>query len=57
MYFEVYLDNQRFYRWRLKAANHEVIAVSSESYNSKQSCLYSISLVKSCANAAVKDLT
>lgn len=47
MYFEMYRDARDEWRWRLKAGNHEVIAVSSEGYASKQSCSHSIDLVKS----------
>lgn len=47
MYFEMYRDARNEWRWRLKAGNHEVIAVSSEGYASKQSCSHSIDLVKS----------
>ena len=47
MYFEVYVDDARGWRWRLKAANHEVIAVSSEGYVRRALCDHSIGLVKS----------
>lgn len=49
MYFEIYqqagqtiLGGQ--WRWRLKAANHEIIA-QGESYHNKQDCLIAVGLV------------
>ena len=57
MYFEMYRDARGVWRWRLKASNHEVIAVSSEGYASKQSCSHSIDLVKSTtAGTPVKEV-
>ena len=47
MYFQKYRDNKGEWRWRLRAANHETIAVSSESYIYESSCDHSIDLVKS----------
>ena len=44
-------NNNNWY-WHLKAANGEKIA-QSEGYASKQGCLNSIELVKSCKNAEV----
>jgi uncharacterized protein YegP (UPF0339 family) len=49
--FEVYKDNKGEYRFRLKAANNEVIAVS-EGYTSKSSCLNGIESVKKNAPEA-----
>ena len=46
MYFQVYVDTRMEWRWRLRAANHEIIAVSSEGYNRKATCLRSIELVQ-----------
>ncbi|MES2040066.1 MAG: DUF1508 domain-containing protein [Pseudomonadota bacterium] len=52
MYFEIYsstglLNNPSIqWRWRLKAANHEIIA-SGESYYNKADCQHAINLVKS----------
>ncbi|MFC1612550.1 YegP family protein [Patescibacteria group bacterium] len=57
MYFEIYIDRAREYRWRLKAANHEIVAVS-EGYTSKQSAINSIDLVmRNAYTAKVYDLT
>ena len=45
MYFEKYVSLGQW-RWRLKAANHEIIA-SGESYVSESGCDNGIRLVKS----------
>lgn len=47
--FELYLDKKEEYRFRLKARNGEIIAVS-EGYKAKSSCLNGIGSV--CKNAA-----
>lgn len=44
MYFQVFQGKDGQWYWRLKAANHEIIA-SSEGYTSKQNCLHCIDLV------------
>jgi len=55
--FEVFLDANNKYRFRLKAANGEIIA-ASEAYNSKDACLNGIASVKSnAADARIEDLT
>lgn len=56
--FEVYKDKAGEYRWRLQAANNEVIADSNEGYKSKSSCINGIDAVKRiAASAPVNDLT
>ncbi|TGL33419.1 YegP family protein [Leptospira perdikensis] len=49
--FEIYKDKAGEFRFRLKAANGEIIA-SSEGYASKQSCENGIASVKNNAAAA-----
>lgn len=49
--FEVFKDKNSKYRFRLKAANGEIIA-ASESYDSKDSCLNGIESVKKNAPLA-----
>lgn len=49
--FEVYKDAKGEYRFRLKAANGEVIAVG-EGYSSKQGCLNGIESIKKNAPTA-----
>ena len=50
--FEVYKDKAGEYRFRLKAGNGQVIAVS-EGYKSKTSCMNGIESVKKNAPTAV----
>lgn len=52
MKFKVYKDKQGFWRWRLRAANNEIIA-SGEAYENKADCLHAISLVKASKDAPV----
>jgi uncharacterized protein len=49
--FEWYTDKAGKYRFRLKAANGEIIAVS-EGYNSKEGCVDGIESVKQNASIA-----
>jgi uncharacterized protein len=49
MYFEKYQSNAQW-RWRLKAANHEIIALG-ESYVYESDCDHAINLVKSTTGA------
>jgi uncharacterized protein len=49
--FEWYTDKKGKYRFRLKAANGEIIAVS-EGYNSKEGCVGGIESVKKNAPIA-----
>lgn len=44
MYFQVYKDAANYWRWRLKSANHEIVA-QGESYYNKQDCLHAVGLV------------
>ncbi len=46
MKFVLYKDKRGEWRWRLKAANGNIICVSSEGYSSKQSAQQSIQSVK-----------
>ena len=56
MYFEKYKDSSNQWRWRLKAANHQIIAISGEGYWNETDCDHAISLVKSCSTAPVKKI-
>ncbi len=49
MYFEIYQSAFQW-RWRLKAANHEIIA-SGESYTTRENCLHAIRLVMQTTTA------
>lgn len=46
MKFVLYKDKRGEWRWRLKAANGNIICVSSEGYSSKQSAQHSMESVK-----------
>jgi len=48
-HFEIYVDNASEHRWRLRAANGHIIAVSGEGYKHRTSCLDAILLVRSIA--------
>ncbi len=49
--FEVYKDKSGKYRFRLKAGNGQIIAVS-EGYNSKPACMNGIDSIKKNAPTA-----
>ncbi|MDU8925352.1 DUF1508 domain-containing protein [Pasteurellaceae bacterium LIM206] len=51
MYFEVYQGANNQWYWRLKSANHQVVATGGEGYVSKQSCLHGIELVKGTSSS------
>jgi len=54
--FEIYKDAKGEYRFRLKAANGEVIAVG-EAYSSKQACVNGVeSVKKNAADAEIVEL-
>lgn len=46
MKFVLYKDARGEWRWRFKAANGNIICVSSEGYSSKQSAQQSIESIK-----------
>ncbi len=50
--FDVYKDKSGGYRWRLKAANGQVIATGGEAYKEKKSCEDGIASVKKNAPVA-----
>jgi uncharacterized protein YegP (UPF0339 family) len=55
--FEVYKDAAGKFRFRLRAANNEIIAVS-EAYSSKDGCMNGVESVKANApKAMIQDLT
>jgi len=56
--FEIFKDQRGEYRFRLKAPNGQIIAVSGEGFTTKQSCQSGIEAVKKYApSAQVHDLT
>jgi len=55
--FEVYKDTKGQFRFRLRAANNEIIAIG-EAYTTKASCMSGIESVKKNApTAEIEDLT
>jgi uncharacterized protein len=54
--YEIYKDSSGKFRFRLKAANGEIIA-QSEAYASKDSAKNGIASVKANAGAPTEDLT
>lgn len=56
--FEVYDDAKKEFRWRLKAANGQVIGTSGQGYKAKADCEHAIEVIrKGAAKAKRKDLT
>lgn len=56
MAYYIYRDTQNQWRWRLRAANNETIAISSESYWNKADCLACVNLVKGSSGASVYEI-
>ena len=52
-YYQIYKDVAGEWRWRFRAANHQIIAVSSEGYVYQNDCLHSIALVKASADSPI----
>ncbi len=55
--FKIYKDNAGKFRFHLNARNGEIIAESSEGYETKDACLTGIAVVGQSATAEIKDLT
>jgi uncharacterized protein YegP (UPF0339 family) len=51
MYF-TFRKTEGQWRWRLKAANHKIIA-SGEAYHNKADCLHAIGLIRGTSNVPV----
>lgn len=47
MKFELYQDQAKQWRWRLKASNGQIVGNSGEGYHNKPDCEHAINLVKS----------
>jgi uncharacterized protein YegP (UPF0339 family) len=55
--FEIYEDSRKEYRWRLKAANGQVIATSGQGYKSKPDCRHGIEIIqREAATAKVEEV-
>lgn len=55
MYFHLYKDFAGLWRWRLRAANHHIIADSAESYINRADCVHAINLVKGSYGAPIRE--
>lgn len=56
--FEIYADNKKEFRWRLKATNGNIIASSGQGYKAKADCKNGIDVIqKGAAAATVVDST
>jgi uncharacterized protein YegP (UPF0339 family) len=44
--FEVYQDNAKAYRWRLKASNGQVVAAANKGFKTKAECEKVVDLIK-----------
>ncbi|MFN7173613.1 MAG: YegP family protein [Thermaurantiacus tibetensis] len=56
MTFELYRDRRGEWRWRLKHANGNILATSSEGYRAKADAAKSIENVKASASAPVREV-
>ncbi len=56
MQFELYKDKAGEFRWRLRHANGNILAMSSESYKAKASANKCIENVKASAASPVKEI-
>jgi uncharacterized protein YegP (UPF0339 family) len=50
--FEVYKDNARLFRWRLRSADNRVIAEGCEGYYNRSDCENAVNLVRNEADKA-----
>lgn len=56
MAYYLYKDAQNYWRWRLVANNHKIIANSGEGYWNKADCIHAISLVKGSGSVPVYEV-
>lgn len=54
MYFSLYVDTNRQWRWRLVAGNGRIIANAGEGYYNREDCLSAIALVKASMAAPIR---
>jgi uncharacterized protein len=55
MYFHLYVDVNRQYRWTLYAANNRKIANAGEGYHNRIDCIAAINLVKGSGSAPIRE--
>lgn len=54
--FEIFLDGVQDWRWRLRAANNEIIATSGESFDSKANAIRAVGTVKRLSVDALAEI-
>ena len=57
MRFEIYRTHDGEWRWRLRAANGNVVADSGEGYRRREDCEHGIDLVKGASVAPTVDMS
>ena len=55
--FQIFQDKSGEYRWRLRAANGQIVATSGEGYKAKADAQHGLELVKQLAATATVDDT
>lgn len=55
MYYYLYVDVNRQWRWTLYAVNGRKIANSGEGYHNKVDCIAAINLVKASGSAPIRE--
>ncbi len=55
MFFHLYVDTNRQWRWRLRAANNRIIADSAEAYFNRADAINAINLVKGSGAAPIRE--
>jgi hypothetical protein len=55
--WEIFKDKDGRFRWRLKAANGELVAMAHEGYERKESVIKCIESIRANANAVINDAT
>jgi uncharacterized protein YegP (UPF0339 family) len=49
--FEIYREFGKDYRWRYLAANHKILATSSEGYRRRKDCVAALEFIRTYAAA------
>jgi len=55
MFYYLYKDSNKQWRWTLYAANNRKIANSGESYWNRTDCIHAINLVKGSGPAPIRE--
>jgi len=57
MKFSIYKDRRGEFRWRLVAANGQIVADSGEGYETKTGCEEAVQRIKTAAGEAAVEVT